>query len=217
MAREPDGETRPAPWREQSIVYDGAGEVLAIHSTSTFKDGEVAEQTAFERPVDLPDETLARRAHDDLVLACHAAVGAAPTPLAGARLWQVHGPEGAMAAFEGFELCPTLDDLLGASPDDLSPVFELPVVASWSRRTIVQALEQRLVERGDNDMLDDFVVGVVRALNERLEREHGATGPVVLRCIEWVDEDAARPALTDAQWARWLAEGWTARIAPFPG
>lgn len=213
-----DGKVWDAPWREQSIVYDEAGNLLAIHSARARDDGRVRVRTLFERPVDLPDDqTLKRRAHEDLVSACHAAVTEALVRPVGARLWHMHGPDGALTTFDGFELCDTLDDLLAEPPEEILRVLELPVIASWSRRTFVNVLEDRLVDCGDNDELDDFVIGVVRDLNERLEREHGADGPVVLRCVGWVDEETARPALTETQRARWRAEGWTSRIAAFPG
>ena len=209
-----DGEAWSAPWCWMSVLYDGDGEPLAVHETAIVDDGELSERTLFERPVDLPDDqTLARRAHDDLVEACLVAISAGERSIAGAQLWQLHGDDGALRAYADFRLCATVDDLLRGLAADGSPQLPLPIIAPWSRRTFVAALEERFVERGDSDGIDRFAIGVVREVNERLEAEHGPAGPVVLRAVGWLDEDSARPALTEAQWARWQAEDWTSRIA----
>lgn len=198
-----------------SVVYDDDADVLAVHEAAIVDNGVLSERTLFEQPVELPDDqTLARRAHDDLVEACHSAISASDHPIAGAQLWQLHGDDGALRAYADFELRETVDDLLSEPGANPSPRLPLSVIAPWSRRTYVAALEERLVERGDSDGIDRFAIGVVRDVNERLEAEHGPDGPVVLRAVGWLDEDSARPALTDAQWARWQAEDWTSASPP---
>lgn len=214
-----DGATweEPSSWR--SVDHDDDGTVLAVHASWTVDRLVTSRETLFERPVELPgDRELMRRAHDDLVAECRRVIVASGAgQLAGARLWHLHDEDGALTAYSNFELCHTLDDLLGEPPEDYPRPLDPPTIAPWSRRTYVSVLEERLVERGDHDRLDSFVIGVVRSVNELLEQEFGSNGPVLLRCVGWVDEDTARPALTDGQWARWVTEGWAARIARLPG
>lgn len=207
----------PSGWR--SVAYDDDGQVLAVHAEWTVDPVVTSEETLFERPVDLPgDAELLRRAHGDLVAECRSVIFAGGAGrLAGARLWQLRDEQGAVNAYSNFELCATVEDLLGQPPDNHPRPLDPPVIAPWSRRTYISVLEERLIERGEGDQLDDFVIGVVRSVNEWLEQEFGADGPVLLRCVGWVDAETTRSALTEAQWARWVAEGWSARIAPISG